>query len=348
MKEDTQRQTDSLSETARALVAKGKGVLAADESTGTIEKRFHSIQVPSTEETRRRYRELLFTTPGLDDTISGIILYDETIRQKSQDGVRFVEVLEKQGILPGIKVDKGAKALAHFPEEKVTEGLDGLRGRLQEYRQIGARFTKWRAVIQIGPGCPTRTCLRANAQALARFAALSQEQGLVPIVEPEVLMDGNHTIERHFEATAAAQEAVFSALREHRVGLHQMLLKPNMVLSGTECPQQASMEEVVRFTLQCLRDQVPASVPGIVFLSGGQSDVMATRHLNALNAQGRAPWELSFSFGRALQAPALKAWGGREENFARAQRALLHRARCNGAARLGNYDQALEDSAPPD
>lgn len=333
-----------LATTARALVARGKGILAADESTGTIEKRFKAIGVPSTPETRRAYRELLFTAPGLGDSISGVILYDETLRQQAADGTPLAEVLHRQGIIPGIKVDKGAKALAGFAGEKVTEGLDGLRERFAEYRDLGARFSKWRAVIGIGAGFPTEAGLRANAHALARFAGLSQEAGLVPIVEPEVLMDGDHSIDRHGEVTERAVRLVFAALAELGVRLEGLLLKPNMVLSGSECPQQAGVPEVAEATLRCLRRTVPAAVPGLVFLSGGQSDVRATEHLNAMNALGAAPWELSFSFGRALQAPALKAWSGQPANVTAAQRALVHRARCNGAARHGTYSASLERS----
>jgi fructose-bisphosphate aldolase class I len=328
--------------TAQALVARGKGILAADESTGTIEKRFKSVGAACTEDNRRAYRELLFTTTGLGEFISGVILFDETIRQKAADGTSLVEVLHRQDIIPGIKVDKGAKALAGFAGEKITEGLDGLRERLAEYRTLGARFTKWRAVITIGPDIPTDACLRANAHGLARFAALSQEAGLVPIVEPEVLMDGDHDIARHAEVTQRALRFVFDALAEHCVRLEAMLLKPNMVLSGKDCPQQASVAEAAEATLHCMKRTVPAAVPGIVFLSGGQSDVRATEHLNAMNSGSSAPWELSFSFGRALQAPALKAWAGKSENLATAQKALLHRARCNGAARFGKYSQAIE------
>jgi fructose-bisphosphate aldolase, class I len=328
--------------TARALVATGKGILAADESAPTIENRFKTIQVESNEKNRRDYRAALFSTQGLGEFISGVILFDETIRQKAADGTPLVEVLRQQGIIPGIKVDKGAKALAGFAGEKVTEGLDGLRERLAEYVQLGARFTKWRAVITIGENIPTRTCLRANAHALARFAALSQEAGLVPIVEPEVLMDGAHTIECCEEVTTATLEAVFTALFEHRVRFEAMLLKPNMVLSGKDCPQPAGVAPVAEATLRCLRRAVPAAVPGLVFLSGGQNDVTATEHLNALNQSGPAPWELSFSFGRALQAPPLKAWAGKAENVTAAQQTLLHRARCNSAARCGKYSAELE------
>ncbi len=331
-----------LEATARALVAAGKGILAADESGPTIAKRFQALAVPVTEENRRAYRELLFTAPGLGEFISGIILYDETIRQKATDGATFVEVLQRQGIIPGIKVDLGAKALAGFPEDKITEGLDGLRERLAEYARLGARFTKWRAVIAVDDDHPSRTCLAANAEALARFAALSQEAGLVPIVEPEVLMDGEHTIERHFEVTAAAQQRVFQSLSEHRVHLEGILLKPNMVLSGKECSHQAGMEQVAEATLRCLRRGVPAAVPGIVFLSGGQSDEQATEHLNAMNRVGPAPWALSFSYGRALQAPALRIWAGVAANAGLAQKALLHRAQCNAAARLGKYSADME------
>jgi fructose-bisphosphate aldolase class I len=334
-----------LTHVARAIVAPGKGILAADESTGTIEKRFRSIGVESTEERRRAFRELLFTTDGAGEFISGVILFDETIRQQAADGTPFPEVLDRQGVIPGIKVDKGTAALAGFPGEKVTEGLDGLAARLEEYRTLGARFTKWRAVIAIGDGIPTGTCIRANAEALGRFAAASQHAGLVPIVEPEVLMDGDHTIGRCQEVTAATLAAVFAALREHRVRLDGMLLKPNMVLSGSDCPQQAGTQEVAEATVACLRDTVPASVPGIVFLSGGQSDEAATAHLDAMNRLGPQPWQLSFSYGRALQAPALKAWKGDPANGPAAQRAYYHRARLNGAARFGRYSQEMEAAA---
>jgi fructose-bisphosphate aldolase, class I len=335
-------QAQNLTHLARAIVAPGKGILAADESSGTIEKRFRSIQVESTEEHRRAYRELLFTTDGAGEFISGVILFDETIRQRAADGTPFPDVLDRQGIIPGIKVDTGAKELAGFPGEKVTEGLDGLRGRLASYRDLGARFTKWRAVIAIGDGIPTRTCIDANAEALARFAALSQEAGLVPIVEPEVLMDGAHTIERCDDVTADTLGAVFAALRAHRVRLDGTLLKPNMVLSGRDCPEQAGVQQVADATVRCLRDAVPASVPGIVFLSGGQTDEAATAHLNAMNQLGPQPWQLSFSYGRALQAPALKAWKGEAANAPSAQRAFHHRARLNGAARFGRYSEDME------
>src|SRR3990170_7034665 len=296
-----------LSRIAQAMVAKGKGILAADESFGTIEKRFKSINVPNTEPNRRAYRDMLFTTPGIGECVSGVILFDETIRQKSESGTPFAEVLKRQDILPGIKVDAGAKALAGFPGEKITEGLDGLRERLAEYRKLGARFAKWRAVIAIGAGIPTRFCIDANAHALARYATISQEAGLVPIVEPEVLMDGDHTIERCEEVTEATLKTVFMTLHAHRVVLERMLLKPNMVISAKQCPVQAGVEQVAEATVRCLRRCVPAAVPGFVFLSGGQSPEVATAHLNGMNALGEHPWQLSYSYGRALQDEALKA-----------------------------------------
>ncbi|HZQ04224.1 MAG TPA: class I fructose-bisphosphate aldolase [Gaiellaceae bacterium] len=334
-----------LEATARALVAPGKGILAADESTGTIARRFEAVGVESTEESRRAYRELLFTTEGAADFVSGVILFDETIRQRASDGTPFPELLERQGIIPGIKVDKGAKPLARAPGETVTEGLDGLRERFAEYVELGAKFAKWRAVISIGDDIPSEYCLWVNAHALARFAALAQEAGLVPIVEPEVLMDGTHTIERSFHVTARMQRAVFTELHDQRVELEGMLLKPNMVLSGYDCPEQASVDDVARETVRCLRHTVPAAVPGIVFLSGGQSDEAATEHLNAINALGPQPWELSFSYGRALQAPAQKAWRGDPANVAAAQAAYLKRARLNGAARSGSYSPEQEQLA---
>ena len=337
--------TQDLAATARALAAPGKGILAADESSGTIEKRFDSIHVESTEENRRTYRELLFTTDGMGEFISGVILYDETVRQRSVDGTPFAEVLAAQGIIPGIKVDNGAKPLAGFVGEKITEGLDGLRDRLAKYYELGVRFTKWRAVIAIGDGIPTRGCIDANAEALARFAALSQGAGLVPIVEPEVLMDGDHTIERCFEVTAETQASVFAALRRHRVRFDGMLLKPNMVVSGTGCPAQAGVREVAEATIRCLRDNVPAAVPGIMFLSGGQSDELATAHLDAMNRLEPQPWQLSFSYGRALQAPALTAWKGETANVLAAKMAFYHRAKLNGAARFGRYSEEMETPA---
>ena len=334
-----------LHETAKALVAAGKGILAADESDGTIKKRFDSIDVESTEENRRAYRDLLFTTPGVEEFISGVILFDETIRQSSADGTPFPKLLESRGIIPGIKVDKGAKPLAKAEGETVTEGLDGLRDRLNEYRELGARFTKWRAVISIGEDIPSEYCIWVNAHALARYAALSQEAGLVPIVEPEVLMDGDHTIERSFEVTCRTLHAVFTELRDQRVEPEGMLLKPNMVLSGYETSEQAGHEEVADWTIKCLRRHVPAAVLGIVFLSGGQSDEDATANLNAMNALGPHPWELSFSYGRALQAPALKAWRGDPANVDEAQKAFYRRAKFNGAARFGTYAPEMETAA---
>lgn len=334
--------TTAMEATAIELVAPGKGILAADESGPTVAKRFQAVGVASTEENRRAYRETLFTTPGLGAFVSGVILYDETIRQKTVDGRSFVEVLKGQGIIPGIKVDAGAKALAGFPGEKITEGLDGLRERLAEYARLGARFAKWRAVLTIGPQMPTRNCIAANVHALARFAASSQEAGLVPVVEPEVLMDGDHTLLRHFEVTESVLRRLFHELAEHRVHLEGLLLKVNMVQSGTTCLQQATVADAAQATWCCMQHTVPAAVPGLVFLSGGQTDVHATEHLDALNRIEHLPWELSFSFGRALQAPALQRWAGRSENAAAAQAALLHRARCNSAARFGQYSADME------
>jgi fructose-bisphosphate aldolase class I len=338
-------EMSELAMTARAMVAKGKGILAADESAPTIKKRFDSIDVESTEANRSAYREILFTTEGAEEFISGVILFDETIHQSAASGTPFPKLLASKDIIPGIKVDKGAKALAGAPGEKVTEGLDGLRDRIAGYRELGARFAKWRAVITIGDGIPSDTCIDANAHALARYAALCVEGGLVPIVEPEVLMDGPHTIERCYEVTEGTLRRVFGALYDHRVPLDEMILKPNMVLSGTECPRQASVSEVAEATLRCFRNCVPAEMPGIVFLSGGQSDEVATAHLSEMNKIGGAPWELSFSYGRALQAAPLKAWGGKAENAATTKKAFLHRARCNGAARYGKYTAAMEKAA---
>ena len=336
---------NELHETAKALVAEGKGILAADESDSTIKKRFDSIGVESTEENRRAYRDLLFTTEGVEEYISGVILFDETIRQASAGGTPFPKLLSSKRIIPGIKVDKGAKALALAEDETVTEGLDGLRGRLEEYRDLGARFTKWRAVITIGTSIPSEYCIWTNAHALARYAALSQEAGLVPIVEPEVLMDGDHSIERSFEVTSRTLHAVFTELRDQRVQPEGMLLKPNMVLSGYAASTQADHKEVAHETMRCFYRHVPAAVPGIVFLSGGQSDENATANLNAMNAIGPHPWQLSFSYGRALQAPALKAWGGKPENVEAAQRSYYHRAKMNGAARTGMYAPEMEREA---
>jgi len=334
---------EKLERVARRLVAEGKGILAADESNPTIEKRFSTIGVESTEENRRAYRELLFTTEGFEQYISGVILFDETLRQSTKDGVPFPAILAERGVMPGIKVDKGAKALAGFSGEKVTEGLDGLRDRLAEYAELGARFAKWRAVITIGDGIPTRYGMKANAHALARYAALCQEAGIVPIVEPEVLMDGSHGIDRCRHVTAETLKHVFSALFDHCVYLEGMLLKPNMVLSGIDCPAQASVDEVAKATVHTFRQVVPAAVPGAVFLSGGQSSELATAHLNAMNAmQENLPWQLSFSYGRALQEHALKAWGGKAENAPAAQQAFLKRARLNSAARYGRYREEME------
>jgi fructose-bisphosphate aldolase class I len=343
--EDGMTDITTLAATAQALVVEGKGILAADESYGTIEKRFKKIGIDSTEENRRAYREMLFTTEGAGDFISGVILFDETIRQSTADGTPFTHVLERVGSIPGIKVDTGAKALAGFPGEKITEGLDGLRGRLDEYRELGARFAKWRAVITIGDGIPTPFCIEANAHALARYAALTQEAGLVPIVEPEVLMDGDHTIERCDEVTEATLKRVYDQLHRHRVVLEGTLLKPNMVVSGKSCPQQAGVEQVADMTVRCLARCVPTAVPGIVFLSGGQSPEEATAHLNAMNAMGAHPWALSFSYGRALQAPALDTWAGNAANVPAAQQAYYHRAKLNGAAREGQYTSAMEQAA---
>ncbi len=334
--------SSSLDTVARALVPGGKGILAADESAGTIKKRLKSIDVESTEEARRSYRELLFTAPGMEAFISGVILFDETIRQKAKDGTPFPKLLSKKGVMPGIKVDTGTSDLAGFPDEKVTEGLDGLRNRLVEYRDLGAVFAKWRAVITIGPSIPSRFCIDANAHALARYAALCQEAGLVPIVEPEVLMDGDHDLQRCDEVTEATLKRVYSALFEHRVRLEGTLLKPNMVLSGKSCPRQASLREVAEATVRCLRRAVPAAVPGIVFLSGGQTSEEATERLNAMNAMGPHPWELSFSYGRALQDAPLKAWKGDPANVPLAQKRFCHRAKCNGAARYGKYTKQME------
>ncbi len=333
---------NGLTETARALVAAGKGILAADESDGTIKKRFDTIEVESTEENRRAYRDMLFTTPGMEDHISGVILFDETIRQSSADGTPFPKLLEEKGVIPGIKVDKGAKQLALAEGETITEGLDGLRDRFAEYRELGARFAKWRATYSIAEELPSEYCVWVNAHALARYAALSQEAGLVPIVEPEVLQDGDHTIEESAKATGRTLLAVYQELHDQRVEFSGTLLKPNMVLSGYSARSRAGTDEVAEATLEVLYKHVPASVPGIVFLSGGQTDEDATAHLNAMNARGPHPWELSFSYGRALQAPALKAWRGEEANVSAGQNAFAHRAKMNGLARSGEYSPELE------
>ena len=331
-----------LAKTIRELLTPGKGILAADESSPTIAKRFADINLTSTEESRRDYREMLFTTPGLNTFISGVILYDETLRQNLKDGTPMREALAGLGIVPGIKVDAGAVPLANFKDEKITQGLDGLRERLAEYRDLGAHFTKWRAVITIGSEQPTTTCLISNAQALAQFAALSQEVGLVPIVEPEVLMEGNHTIDRCEEVITRTLQEVFAALVQHRVVLENMILKSSMVLSGTGCSEQADLATVVQATLRCFRRTVPAAVPGIVFLSGGQGEVKATERLNALGQVHDLPWKLTFSYGRALQAPSIKAWGGLPGNLAAGQKALQLRARCNGLATQGKYSSNME------
>jgi fructose-bisphosphate aldolase class I len=337
--------TEDLRSIAQSLVAANKGILAADESFPTIEKRFKSIDLETTEENRRAYRDMLFTTPGLEEFISGVILFDETIRQSSSDGTSFSDLLAGKGIVPGIKVDMGAKDLAGFAGEKVTEGLDGLRDRLGEYYGMGARFTKWRAVITIGEAIPSDYCIHANAHALGRYAALSQEAGLVPIVEPEVLMDGDHSIERCHEVTARTLHALFEELSGAGVQLEGTLLKTNMVLSGKGAADQAGVDEVARETIRVLKDNVPAEIPGVVFLSGGQTDELATAHLNAMNKLGGVPWELSFSYGRALQAPSLNAWKGDSANVEAGQKALYHRAKLNGAARTGSYSDSMENEA---
>jgi fructose-bisphosphate aldolase, class I len=335
--------TVDLESTAQALVADGKGLLAADETPTTLTRRFDALTIDSTPESRRAYREMLFTTPGVAQFISGVIMQDETIRQKSSTGTPLADLLAQQGVMPGIKVDTGGKPLAGSPGETITEGLDGLRNRLQEYRQMGARFAKWRAVIRIGEALPSSTCVHVNAHALARYAALCQEQGLAPIVEPEVLMDGSHTIERCEEVTGTVLQATVNELFEQRVSLEGMLLKPNMVIAAKQCPQQASVEEVALATLRCLRRHVPAAVPGIVFLSGGQDHLVATMHLNAINRlDGPKPWKLGFSYGRALQDEALQAWQGKHENLQAGQRVFYHRAKCVSAAALGTYTKAME------
>nr|MBV6630933.1 fructose-bisphosphate aldolase class I [Oceanococcus sp. HetDA_MAG_MS8] len=333
---------EELNSTARALVNASRGILAADESTGTITKRFASIDLESTEENRRAYRDMLFTAPDLESTISGVILFEETLYQASSDGTPFPKLLASRDVIPGIKVDKGAKPMALCPGETITEGLDGLRERLQAYREAGARFAKWRAVIRISDELPTGACIEANAHALARYAALCQEQGIVPIVEPEVLMDGDHSIDVCEDVTSATLGAVFAQLDAQGVALEGMLLKPNMVISGSDCPEQADVEAVAAATVRTLKRYVPAAVPGIVFLSGGQSDELATAHLDAMNKLGDHPWVLSFSYGRALQASALKAWCGQSENVQAAQTAFAHRARCNSAAVRGEYSADME------
>lgn len=338
--------TETLESIAQAMVAPGKGILAADESSGTIKKRFDGINVESTADTRRDYREMLFRTDeAMQKYISGVILYDETIRQKAKDGTPLVDLVKKAGAIPGIKVDAGAKDMPGFPGEKITEGLDGLGERLAEYYDLGARFAKWRAVIDIADGIPTRTCLEANGEALARYAALCQQAKIVPIVEPEVLMDGGHDIDRCFDVTEETLRILFDRLGAHRVNLEGTILKPNMVISGKKCGKQAGVEEVAEKTIACFKRTVPVAIPGIVFLSGGQSDEDATAHLNAMNAIGGFPWKMSFSYGRALQAAPLKAWSGKPENVPAGQKAFLHRAKMNGLAALGDWKSALEKAA---
>ena len=333
--------------TARAMVAGDKGLLAMDESMPTCNKRFAKLGIPLTVDARRAYREMIVTTPGLGESISGAILFDETIHQQKKDGTPFVKILTQAGIIPGIKVDTGAKDMAAHPGEKITEGLDGLRDRLKEYFQLGARFAKWRAVITIGDGIPSRGCIEANAQGLARYAALCQEAGLVPVVEPEVLMDGDHTLSRCFEVTEDVLHTVFRQLYTQRVMLEGIILKPNMVVPGLACPKQESVDEVADATVKCLLRAVPAAVPGVAFLSGGQSAELASARLNAMNVRfkPRLPWALAFSFARAIQQPALEIWRGEEAHVLAAQKALYHRANCNRAARRGEYDAALEGTS---
>lgn len=335
----------TLIDTANAMVAPGKGILAADESTPTIKKRFDTINVESTEANRQKYRQMLFTAAQMEDFISGVIMFEETLFQSTDEGVPFSKLLADKGVIPGIKVDKGAKPLATASGETVTEGLDGLRDRLIEYREAGAGFAKWRGVITIGDGIPTDNCIATNAHALARYAALCQEQDIVPIVEPEVLMDADNSIEMCQEVTSRTLQAVFNELNNQGVILEGIVLKPNMVISGKQCPEQAGVEEVARRTVEVLRRYVPSAVPGIAFLSGGQSDELATAHLDAMNRLGPLPWSLSFSYGRALQAPALKAWSGADAQLVAGQDAFMHRARCNGAASVGEYTAAMESGA---
>jgi fructose-bisphosphate aldolase class I len=336
---------NELTRIARAMVVKDKGILAADESSGTIKKRFDSIKLESTEEARRTYREMLFTAPGAQDWISGVILYDETLRQKTKAGVPFAEHLSKLGIVPGIKVDTGAKPLAGFPNETITEGLDGLRERLVEYHKLGARFAKWRAVIDIADGIPTQFAIDANAHALARYAALCQENDIVPIVEPEVLMDGAHSIERCEEVTDVVLQSVFDQLHAHRIYLEGMVLKPNMVISGKKNGNRANAQTVAEATVRVLKRHVPAAVPGIAFLSGGQSSAEATEHLSLMNKLGPLPWALTFSYGRALQDTALKAWGGQAANFGAGQKEFAKRAKLNSLATTGRYAASMESQA---
>ncbi len=339
----TKGEIQKLKQTAENLVAPGKGILAADESFPTIEKRFAKINIPSTEENRQAYRQMLFTTTGAGEFISGVILFDETIRQSTRDGRPFVKVLEEQGIIPGIKVDQGTESMPQSPEEKVTKGLEGLADRLAEYAKLGAQFTKWRAVITIGQGIPTAECIAENARRLAKFAKLSQEAGLVPIVEPEVLMDGAHDIKRCEEVTLETLRVVYEELAKEEVALEGTLLKPNMVISGKESAVKPSGQEIAQTTIRTLQNIVPPQVPGIVFLSGGQSEIEATVNLNEMNKMGRQAWELSFSYGRALQDSALKTWAGKAENVAAAQAKFYHRAKMNSLARFGHYSEATEN-----
>jgi fructose-bisphosphate aldolase class I len=344
--EEKHMTTTALADTARGIVAAGKGVLAADETPRTLTQRLAARTIDSTAETRRAYREMFFTTPGISEFIGGVILQDETIHQRSSTGTPLVDLLAQEGITPGIKVDNGARPLAGSPGERVTEGLDGLRDRLVAYREMGARFAKWRAVILIGEGLPTAGCVNANAHGLARYAALCQDQGLVPIVEPEVLMDGAHTIDRSEQVTGRVLQAVFDALFEQNVSLEGMLLKPNMVIAGQHCERQASVEEVATATLRTLSRHVPPAVPAIVFLSGGQDHLLATKHLGAINqVGGPKPWKLSYSYGRALQDEALEVWDGRSENVPAGQHAFYHRAKCDSAAALGRYRTEMESEA---
>jgi fructose-bisphosphate aldolase class I len=342
--EQPQMNTQQLTETAKKMVAGDKGLLAMDESTPTCNKRFAKLGIPQTEEVRRAYREMIVTTPGLGESISAAILCDETIRQQKKDGTPFAKAVTTAGIIPGIKVDAGAKEMAGHAGEKITEGLDGLRGRLAEYSQMGARFAKWRAVIAVGEGIPSRGCIEANAQALARYAALCQEAGLVPVVEPEVLMDGEHTLDRCREITEAVLQTVFNQLYTQGVTLEGMILKPNMVLPGLTCSKQEPVDEVADATVKCFLRAVPAAVPGIAFLSGGQSSELASARLNAMNTRfkARLPWALAFSFARAIQQPAMEIWQGKDANVVAAQEALYHRAKCNWAARRGEYSAAME------
>jgi len=336
--------TQEITKTAKTLISQDKGLLAMDESHPTCNKRFAALGIPQDEETRRAYREMIVTTPGLGESISGAILYDETIRQKKKDGTPIIKAIIDAGIIPGIKVDMGAKDLAGYPGEKITEGLDGLRDRLKEYFQMGARFAKWRAIIAIGHGIPSQTCIETNAHALARYAALCQEAGMVPVVEPEVLMDGDHTLQQCFEVTEKVLRTVFNQLYSQKVMLDGMILKPNMVLPGLGCPKQESLDKVADATVNCLLQAVPAAVPGIAFLSGGQSSELASARLNAMNIRfkSRLPWALAFSFARAIQQPALEIWHGEEINVPKAQQALYHRAKCNQAARRGDYNTGME------